>query len=117
MTTNAYIFMWDCYGIESIVPITQYEHWDHENLLKLLADKPTVRNPINSIIQRLIIRARFNTQRNYEIYAVNCNEDMDESFWKLQWQTEPQQTAGLIRQHGMKIYSDRAVDLHRRVIT
>ena len=42
---------------------------------------------------------------------------MDESFWKLQWQTEPQQTAGLIRQHGMKIYSDRAVDLHRRVIT
>jgi hypothetical protein len=27
-TKNAFIFSWDMHGIESIIPITQYENWD-----------------------------------------------------------------------------------------
>jgi hypothetical protein len=108
MTTNAFIFSWDQLGIEAIVPITAYEHWDGENLLRLIAGKDKVRNPLYSIVQGLILRARFNPQRHYEIYAIDCDESLDEIFWREQWNENPQETADLIRKRGQKIYSERA---------
>lgn len=107
MTTNAFIFSWDEMGIESIVPITEYENWDVHNTFRLLSDQPAVRNPLNSIIQMMLLRARSNSQRHYEIYAIDCDLDLDEAFWRKQWDSEPQATADLIRQRGLKIYSDR----------
>jgi len=107
MTTNAFIFSWDCNGVESIVPIQQYEHWDKENTMRLLREEEVKRNPLNNIIQYLVMRASLNPQRHYEIYAVDCDEELDEKFWKKRWQSDPQGTANLIREHGHKIYSDR----------
>jgi hypothetical protein len=107
MTKNAYIFSWDHHGIESIVPITQYEHHDKQNLIRILSEKPVERNPLNSIIQSLLLRARYNSQRHYEIYAIDCAEGMDEEFWQEQWENYPQETAELIRERGHKLYSDR----------
>ncbi len=108
MTTNAFIFSWDQLGIESIVPITQYEKWDQQNLIKMLSEKPTERNPLDTIVQNLIMRARYNPQRHYEIYAVDCDASLDEEFWRKQWEENPQFTAELIRERGHKLYSDRA---------
>ena len=107
MTKNAFIFSWDQLGIESIVPITQYEHHDKNQLINLLKDKPRERNPLNSIIQNLLLRARVNAHRHYEIYAVDCSEEMDEEFWRAQWEEYPQETAELIRERGHKLFSDR----------
>jgi hypothetical protein len=59
-------------------------------------------------MQSLLLRARFNPQRHYEIYAIDCAEEMDEAFWREQWEDNPQATAELIRERGHKIYSDRA---------
>jgi hypothetical protein len=115
MTKNAYIFSWDQEGIEAIIPITQYEHWDQKNLMRILSEKPTVRNPLNGIIQHLLLRAKFNSHRCYEIYSVDCSEDMDEKFWRNQWEEYPQATADLIRERGHKLYSDRR--LKKAVIT
>ena len=115
-TKNAFIFSWDNTGIESIVPISQYEHHEKQNLIRILSEKPTVRNPLDSIVQRLIMRAKYNSQRHYEIYAVDCAEGMDEEFWREQWQEYPQATAELIRERGHKLYSDRA-ETHRVKIT
>ena len=108
MTTNTFIFSWDQLGIESIIPISQYEHHDKENLMRLLKDQSRVRNPLDSIVHQLIMRARFNTHRHYEIYAVDCDVSLDEEFWKQQWKEDPQYTAELIRERGHKIYSDRS---------
>lgn len=108
MTTNAFIFAWDMYGIESIVPISQYEHFDKEQLMNLLRDRPRQRNPLDSIIRNLILRARANTQRCYEIYAIDCDESMDENFWRDRWEEDPQFCADLIRERGYKILSDRS---------
>jgi hypothetical protein len=108
MTKNAYIFSWDQEGIEAIIPITQYENIEKQNLMNILSEKPVVRSPLNGIIQRLVLRARFNPQRHYEIYAVDCTEEMDEKFWRKQWEEYPQETADLIRDRGHKILSDRA---------
>lgn len=107
MTKNAFIFSWDNQGIESIVPISQYENHDKEQLLRLLKEEPRVRNPLDSIIRNLILRAKFNTHRHYEIYAIDCDPSLDQEFWKNQWTENPQFTADLIREKGHKIYSDR----------
>lgn len=109
-TKNAYIFSWDMYGIESIVPITQYELIDRDNLLRILKEQKPIRNPLNSVIQSLILRARFNPQRHYEIYAVDCDPDLDIKFWQEQWESDPQGTAEIIRTRGHRLYSDRATD-------
>lgn len=116
-TQNAFIFAWDMYGIESIIPISKYEHWDKENLMRMLREEKTVRNPLNGIVQGLIFRARYNPQRHYEIYAIDCSEELDEEFWRQQWQENPQFTADLIRARGHKIYSDRQEKSDRVVIT
>lgn len=115
MTTNAYIFAWDQTGIDSIVPITQYEDWDKRNTWNVLADQPVERNPLNSIIQSLLLRARVNSQRHYEIYSVDCAFGIDEAEWRTIWEENPQGTADLIRERGQKIYSDRE-DGQSRVI-
>ena len=108
MTKNAFIFAWDQLGIESIVPISKYEYHDQNNTMRLLREEPIIRNPLNDIIQMLTLRARFNTHRHYEIYAIDCDPSMDEKFWQEQWQDYPQETAEIIRQRGHKLYSDRA---------
>lgn len=115
MTTNAFLFFWDCYGIESIVPITQYEHWDKNNLMNILKEEKTKPNPLDAIIRNMLIRARVNSQRHYEVYAIDCDETLDEDFWREQWELYPQETAELIRERGHKIYSNRLQE-DRRVI-
>ena len=107
MTKNAFIFSWDQLGIEAIVPITQYEYHEHENTMRLLKEQPRIRNPLDSIVRGLLLRARFNQQRHYEIYAIDCTEGMDEQFWREQWELYPQETAELIRERGHELYSDR----------
>ena len=86
---------------------TQYEMIDKRNLLNYLAERPKEKNPLDSIIFNLIIRARANTQRHYEIYAVDCDASLDEAFWRKQWEENPQFTADLIRERGHCLYSDR----------
>jgi hypothetical protein len=107
MTTNAFIFSWDQLGIEAIVPISQYEFHDQENTMRLLREQPRIPNPLDGIVRGLLLRARFNTHRHYEIYAVDCTEGMDEAFWREQWEQYPQATAELIRERGHKLFSDR----------
>jgi hypothetical protein len=56
----------------------------------------------------LILRARYNPQRHYEIYTVDVDpsitaEDMIEMF-----KSTPQEMADLIRARGNQLYSDRA---------
>ena len=109
MTKNAFIFSWDQLGIESIVPISRYEFHDQENTMRLLREQPRIRNPLDSIVKGLLLRARFNPQRHYEIYAIDCTEEMDEQFWREQWEEYPQETAELIRKRGHKLFSDRAI--------
>jgi hypothetical protein len=108
MTTNAFIFSWDQLGIESIIPITQYEKWEQMQLIQMLKDGTKEHNPIHRIVNMLTMRAKFNTQRHYEIYAIDCEEGMTEDAWRVMWESCPQETADLIRARGHKIYSDRA---------
>jgi hypothetical protein len=110
MTTNSFIFSWHCNGVEAIIPISQYEKIDKENTIRILKGEPKLRNPLDNIIRNLILRASFNSQRNYEIYAVDCDTSMDADFWTQQWANSPKFTADLIREKGHKIYSGHSTE-------
>jgi len=108
MTTNAFIFSWDQLGIESIVPITQYEDWDKVQLMEVLKGNGLKKNPLNQLVHVLTLRARFNSQRHYEIYAIDCDLELDQTFWQERWEADPQWCADLVRKKGHMIHSDRA---------
>lgn len=115
MTVNAFLLSWDCNGLEGCVPITQYEDMDHQKLMDVLAGKKPEKNPLGQIISHMTLRARFNPQRNYEIYAIDCDvgiskEDMIEMF-----DGNPQGMADLVREKGIKIYSDRSTSARKIV--
>ena len=67
MTTNAYLVYWSSEGLESVTPIGHYEQIDMDNTFRILNNEDPIRNPINTIIQTMILRARYNSQRHYEL--------------------------------------------------
>lgn len=107
MTVNAYLFMWCEYGIESITPITQYEDQDKLDTWKILKGESTCKNPLDDLIGRLQMRAQFNGQRRYEIYAMDCEEGITlEDLYDL-WNSNPQYAADLTRERGVPILANR----------
>lgn len=98
-TVDTYIAMWDMYGLEALVNVSEGEREAVVSVLK--GEKVQWHNPI----QYMILRARFNSQRCYEIYSFTSEipeEDIIEMF-----KTAPQIAADTIRRLGNKIYSDR----------
>ena len=107
MTINAYIFSWNMYGIEAIVPITQYEEYDHLKTIAKLKGEDIGDNPLKQILFGLKIRARYNTHRNYEIYAIECEPNItEESLWEM-WDKNPQGMANLAREKGINLLDEK----------
>ena len=116
MTTNAFIFSWDNTGIESIVPITQYEDWDKVQLMEVIRGNKRKDNPLDQMIGMMKIRARYNSQRHYEIYAIDCDPELDEVFWAERWEEDPQWCADIVRKKGYEIYSDRVNPVKVKIV-
>ena len=108
MTTNAYLVYWCSEGLESVVPISEYEPIDIENTFRILNDEEPVRNPMNGIIQMMMLRARVNGQRHYELYAIDCVESITKEDLEQMFEDDPQAAADLIRSRGLKIFGERA---------
>jgi hypothetical protein len=108
MTTNAYLVYWCEEGLESVIPITEYEHWDRDNTFRVLNNQETVRNPLNQMIQNMMLRARVNSQRHYELYAIDCDNSIDKTDIEQMFENDPQSAADLFRSRGHRLYSDRA---------
>lgn len=115
---NSFIVMWDMLGLESIFDIhkamQEVENWEKNKIWDVLkghrmeAPKP---NPIP--LQMLIMRARYNSQRSYEIYSFNTT--MSEREVRKIFAEDPQPIVEWIRENGNKIYSDY-VKQERKVI-
>lgn len=102
MTNNAFLFMWCNEGLESIIPITEYEH---EAVLNAIRIGSTV-TKLNEIIWSMQLRARFNSQRQYEIYAMECDDELSEDDLRQCFDDDPQGIVDVIRERGLKLYSD-----------
>lgn len=106
MTTNAFLFSWDCTGVEAIIPITQYEDWDTANAFSVLEGNSKSVNPLGGILHSVLMRARANPQRFYEVYTVDCEEGITQSIWQEMWDINPQSCADIIRTRGVKLYGE-----------
>ena len=115
--TVTFLLSWDCYGLESVISISEIEEHmaqaEKERAWKILAD-PNAQDPgpqggakLHNMVQGILLRARFNPQRNYEVYLATCPGDMTEADIKKLFNENPQGMADLIRERGTKLHSDR----------
>jgi hypothetical protein len=116
MTTNAFLVYWCEEGLESVIPITEYEQLDRDNTFRVLNNQETVRNPLNGIIQNIILRAQVNSQRHYELYAIDCEDSITKQDIEKMFDNDPQSAADLFRSRGHKMYSNRAEKNRIRIV-
>lgn len=105
MNVNTYILMWDCNGLESVINATEE---DQNQLMSILADRPVRSRNVGEILHYMTMRARFNSQRHYEIYAIDVEDGITTADIFSQFNDHPQAMADLIRERGRQLYSDRA---------
>ena len=101
--SRVYICMWDENGFETLKDCSS---WERESLLNTIAGKELSKPPVN--LQALTMRARFNPQRNYEIYTFNTTEELDEeTLWRYA-DENPQALVDMIRDRGKRLYGEPA---------
>ena len=108
--TTRFVVMWDMNGLESLINVSkiekEHEQWEKENIFRVLKEDNTTLKPAHVPLNQMILRAKFNSQRHYEIYTFDSElseQDIRETF-----ENSPQVIADAIRNVGHKFYSDRA---------
>ncbi len=103
-----YLAVWDCNGLESLHDVDyhmdRYNEWERQQVVAILKEERLPAKPTGIPLQMLILRARFNSQRAYEIYEFNSTlkyEELTEAF-----NDNPQPIVEWIRANGKKVYSD-----------
>jgi hypothetical protein len=79
-----------------------------------LQDKPGPN--LNSIVNSIMLRARYNSQRHYEIYTVTMDDSISEQDVRDMFENSPQGMADLIRERGHKMYSDRVNQTQVKIV-
>lgn len=97
---NKFLAMWDCNGLECLFDITDMEG---DAMIAGLKNEP-FKTPFN--LTMMMMRARFNNQRSYEIYTFETEPDIDYESIKDMFDNSPQTIVNAIRKNGNKIYSD-----------
>lgn len=102
--------MWDCNGLEVLLDIgklkAEHDDWEKKQIVAILKEDNFRDVEPKLPLQYMIMRARFNPQRHYEIYEFSSAISYDEM--KSMFETSPQTIVDAIRNVGYKVYSDRA---------
>jgi hypothetical protein len=99
--TNQYVVMWDCNGLEAVQKVPD----PADTTFAVLGNKELPKMPN---INMWALRARFNSQRNYEIYVISTDSGIGKQDIVSMFEANPQTAADTIRRLGHKFYSDRA---------
>lgn len=99
---NLFLLSWDMQGLESCINITEIEK---EATWNALQDQPTPK--LSHIVNSVMLRARYNSQRHYEIYTVTVADGISDEDIREMFDRDPRGSAELIRVRGHKVYSDR----------
>ncbi len=106
---SKFLVMWDCNGLECIFDLSNMEG---DAMIAGLKGE-TYKEPFN--ISTMMIRARANSQRSYEIYTFEVEGDISKDEMADMFNSNPQYFADLIREKGNKLYSDYSKE--KRVIS
>ena len=107
--SHTFVLRWDPLGLEACINISDIEKEQMWAALKETKPDPNAGRPntVSSIVNTLMLRAKFNTQRHYEIYAIDTDDSIDEAALREMFEQDPQASADLIRSRGRQLYSDR----------
>jgi hypothetical protein len=114
--TNTFIVSWDMTGLEAVVDITENiergDAFEREKIWDIIKDPEHVpqnewARGVNQMLHHMILRARANTHRHYEIYSIQTNQGITKADLEDMFNNSPQAAADLIRDRGVKFYSDR----------
>lgn len=100
---------WDREGFECLQDITgkHPDAWEKGQLFEALKGKTPQKNPLAEQISAMKLRARFNSQRCYEIYVFTTEDNIefkDIEDWMI---ADPQSLVDWVRKnHYAQIYSD-----------
>lgn len=96
-------------GLESVVPISEIEKAQMWEALKSdgTSGQEGRTETVTSIVYKLMMRARYNTHRHYEIYAIDVDSSLTSDDVRDWFNSDPQSAADLVRERGRKLYSDR----------
>ena len=97
---NTFAIMWDCHGLEAVEKVPG----PADTTFAILANKPLPQMPK---IMHWQLRARYNSQRHYEIYIITAAAGIDENDIRAMFEANPQTAADTIRRIGEKFHSDR----------
>ena len=108
--TTRFIAMWDMTGLECLINVSkveeEHEQWEKEKIWRILKEENKTVKPANIPLDSMIMRARFNSQRCYEIYTFDS--ELSEKDIRETFESDPQVMVDAIRNVGHKFYSDRA---------
>jgi hypothetical protein len=108
---NRYVAMWDMTGLECLINVStiqkEHEKWEKENIFRILKDQIREVKPPNIPLDMMILRARYNSQRHYEIYTFDS--ELSEQDIKETFDSDPQVMVDAIREVGHELYSDRVL--------
>ena len=106
--TKHYLAMWDMLGLESLhdvdLHMNKYNEWEKQKVVAILKEERIPSQPSGIPLQMMLLRAKVNSQRAYEIYEFNSTmayDDLKEAF-----EIDPQPIVEWIRVNGKKVYSD-----------
>jgi hypothetical protein len=71
---------------------------------------------LNKMVHMMQLRARFNPQRNYEIYMINATDGVSKEDIEQWFEASPQEAANRCRDIGTQLLSHRDTQPERRVI-
>lgn len=103
MNTSTFVVVWDNQGLEYVGNVTEDEQ---RRVWGELQGKPVSSQLPN--INHLLLRARYNSQRHYEIYLVTAVDGISTDDIRAMFEAAPQQAADTIRRLGHCYYSERA---------
>jgi hypothetical protein len=100
--------MWDMLGLECLYEVEPYikaqEEWEKQQVFAILKEEQVPEKPRGIPLQMMLLRARVNSQRAYEIYEFNSTVGYDEL--KTAFIESPQHIVEWIRENGKQVYSD-----------
>lgn len=107
---NHFLAVWDMFGLESLHDVghakIEFDDWEKLKIVAILKEEKYPEKPVGIPINLFILRARANTQRQYEIYEFTTELKYKEVI-KI-FNDKPQLIVDQIRETGYKIYSDRS---------
>ena len=108
---NVFLVMWCNEGLECIIPVDMSKIGDGADMLAILEDrKNEYELKMSKTLNMMKLRARFNSQRHYEIYALRTAGDISKKNLESLFEHSPQSAANLIRERGAKLHSARATE-------